>query len=46
MTCYYCGKKGHYAGECKERLANEKGNVARDMDSDDESIAELGLLVL
>ncbi len=47
VTCsYYCRKKGHYAGDCKERLANEKGNIAREMGSDDKSIAELGLLVL
>ncbi len=46
VTCYYCGEKGHYAGEFKGRLANERGNIARGIGSDDESIAELGLLVL
>ena len=46
MQCYYCDKVQHQEIDCKEIFENTKENIAQNMGSDEESIAELGLLVL
>ncbi len=46
IQCYYCDKLQHQEINCKDIFENAKENIAEDNGSDDESIAELGLLVL
>ena len=46
MKYYYCDEVQHQEINCKEIFENVKGNIVQNMGSNDESIAELGLLVL
>ena len=46
MQCFYCDKMQHQEFNYKEIHENVKENIAQDNGCDDESIAELGLLVL